>query len=156
MSKFLLNLLLQISKALIYSKNQIVIQKIIVFSLSAQSAQRPAGPSGLSAQPWPIFFSFQPVIPLPPLSLLGHGLSAGPARPLGPVDHTSVAPWPIAASLMGKCLTSRRLRPSPCLDDRWAPPIITFLWRHSSSTSRRRLVEPPWLPRPPLCPSLYC
>jgi hypothetical protein len=65
MSKFLLNLLLQISKALIYSKNQIVIRKIIFSSLSAQSAQRPAGPSGLSAQPWPIFFSFQLVIPPP-------------------------------------------------------------------------------------------
>jgi hypothetical protein len=38
-------------------KNQIVIHKRIFSSLSAQSAQRPAGPSGLSAQPRPLFSS---------------------------------------------------------------------------------------------------
>jgi hypothetical protein len=53
MSKFLLNLLLQISKALIYSKIKFFIRKRIFPSLSAQSAQRPAGPSGLSPQPPP-------------------------------------------------------------------------------------------------------
>jgi hypothetical protein len=55
MSKFLLNLLLQISKALIYSKIKFFIQKRIFPSLSAQSAQRRAGPSGLSPQPPPTF-----------------------------------------------------------------------------------------------------
>jgi hypothetical protein len=129
-------------------KNQIVIQKKNS-SLSAQSAQQPAGPSGLSASHGP-FFSFQPPVP-PPLSPLGLGPLAGPAHPLGPADRTLVAPCPIAASLTGKCLTSRRFHPSPCLADRWAPPIITFLRRLPSSTPRRRLVEPPWLPRPPLC-----
>jgi hypothetical protein len=46
-SKFLLNHLVQISKALVYSKNQFLIKKDF-FQLSAQSAQLPAGPSGPS------------------------------------------------------------------------------------------------------------
>jgi hypothetical protein len=70
-------------------KNQIVIQKRIFSSLSAQ---RPAGPSGLSAQPRPIFFSFQPAAP--PLSPLGLGLSAGPAvRLLPPPTPEQRAQW---------------------------------------------------------------
>jgi hypothetical protein len=43
------------------------------------------GPSGLSAQPWPISFSFQPAVP-PPFPL-GLGLSAGPAHPHSPTDR---------------------------------------------------------------------
>jgi hypothetical protein len=64
-------------------KNQIVIRKRIFFSLLAQSAQRPAGPSGLSAQPWPIFFLFNRSFPSPPLPI-------GP-RPLG---RPSPPSWP--------------------------------------------------------------
>jgi hypothetical protein len=44
MSKFLLILLVQISKALVYSKIQFLIRKVF-FQLSAQLAQRPAGPT---------------------------------------------------------------------------------------------------------------
>jgi hypothetical protein len=91
----------------------------------------------------------------PPPSPPGLGLSAGPSRPLGPVDRTSVAPCRIAASHTGKRLTSRRLRPSLCLADMWAPPIITFLRRRLSSTPRRRLIEPPRLLCPPLCHPLF-
>jgi hypothetical protein len=46
-------------------KNQIFIQKGIFPSLSAQSVQRPASPSGLSAQPCPHLFSFFPNRPPP-------------------------------------------------------------------------------------------
>jgi hypothetical protein len=58
MSKFLLNLLVQISKALVYSKIKFYSEKN--FSVTF-------GPSGLSTQPQPIFFSFQPTVFLPPL-----------------------------------------------------------------------------------------
>jgi hypothetical protein len=70
MSKFLLNLLVQISKALVYSKIKFYSEKNFFITFS---------PSGLSAQPWPIFFSFQPAI-FPPFPL-GLSLSAGPAQP---------------------------------------------------------------------------
>jgi hypothetical protein len=52
-------------------------------SLSAQSAQRPASPAAAH-----LFFFNWPL----PLSPLGLSLSAGPARPLGPADRTSMAP----------------------------------------------------------------
>jgi hypothetical protein len=51
MSKFLLNLLLQIFQSLGKFKNLIFIQKKKFPSLSAQSAQWPAGPPSLPAQP---------------------------------------------------------------------------------------------------------
>jgi hypothetical protein len=142
MSKFLLNLLLQMSKALVYSKIKFYSEKNFSFTF---------GPSGLSAQPRPIFFLFN----LPFFSPLGLGLSAGPSRPLGLADRASVAPCWIAASHKGKHLTSRRLHPSPCLAGRWAPPIITFLRRHPSSSPHHRLIEPPWLPCPPLHPPVF-
>jgi hypothetical protein len=154
MSKFLINLHLQIFKVLVYSKIKLLFRK--EFSLTfGPIGQRPADPSGPSAQSRPICFSFQPVVPPLPLSPLDLGLSAGPARPLGPADCTSVAPCLIAAFLKGKRLSSRRLRPSPCLANRWAPPVITFLWRRPSSTPRRRIIEPPRLSRPPPCPPLF-
>jgi hypothetical protein len=153
MSKFLLNLHLQISKASVYSKIKIVIQKIIFPHF------RPNRPSGQPAHPAfpprrsPFFFFSTGH--RPPLSPLGLGLSVSPARPLSPADRALVVPCLIATSLTGKHLTSRHLRPSPCQADRWAPPVITFLWRRPRSTPRRRLIEPPWLPRPPPPPSLY-
>jgi hypothetical protein len=53
MSKFLLNLLVQISKAMVNSKIQFLIQKFFFFTfspadLTAHSAVGPAGPAGLS------------------------------------------------------------------------------------------------------------
>jgi hypothetical protein len=77
-----------------------------------------------------------------------------------------VAPWLIAASLAGKHLTSRRLHPSPCLADKWAPPVITFHRLRLSSvvlplnlatsghlSTPRHAAPMPLLP-PPLNPSL--
>jgi hypothetical protein len=136
MSKFLLNLVLQISKALEYLKIKFYSEKNFP-SLSAHSAFGPAMAH--------LFFSNRPL----PLSPLGLGLSAGPSHPLGPADCALVASYRIATSHTGKRLTSRRLHPSSCLADRWAPPIITFLRLRPSSTSSRRLVKPPWLPCPP-------
>jgi hypothetical protein len=147
MSKFLLNLLLQIFKALVYSKIKLLFRKKIPHFRPNRPSSQPAHPAFRPAMAH--FFLFNRLSP--PLSPLGLGPLAGPAHPLGPADRTSVAPCPIAASLTGKCLTSRRFHPSPWLADRWAPPIITFLRRLPSSTPRRRLVEPPWLPRPPPC-----
>jgi hypothetical protein len=122
-------------------KIQIKFERVLLLELG------PAPVFGLAVAHF--LFSF----PNRPLSLspLGLGLTAGPARPLGPADRASVVPCPIAASLMGKRLTLRRLCPSPFPADRWAPPVITFLWLCLSSTSRRRLVEPRWLP----CPLLF-
>jgi hypothetical protein len=142
MLKFLLNLLLQIFKALVYLKIKFYSKKNFSFTFST---------SGLLAQPRPIFFLFnRPFFFLP--SPLGLGLSTGPSRPLGPADRTSGAPCRIAASHTGKCLTSRRFHPSPCLADRWSPLVITFLRRRPGSTLRRRLIKPPWLSCPPLRP----
>jgi hypothetical protein len=66
MSKFLLNLLVQISKALVYLKNQILFGKEFSPSLSAHPAFRPS-----------LFFLLAD-FPSPPL--LGLGLLAGPAH----------------------------------------------------------------------------
>jgi hypothetical protein len=87
MSKFLLNLLLQISKALVYSKIKFLFGKEFSFTFG------PIGPA--ASQPSRGKLLFQPAAPLSPLGL---SLSAGLARRLGPADRASVAPCPIAAS----------------------------------------------------------
>jgi hypothetical protein len=71
MSKFLLNLLVQIFKALVYSKIKFYSEKNFPVTF---------GPSGLSAQPRPIFFLFNHPFPPP--------LPTGP-RPLGQPSPTS-------------------------------------------------------------------
>jgi hypothetical protein len=130
MSKFLLNLFLQI---VIQKRNFPHFRPHRPSSQPAHLAFRPSrGP----------FFLFN--WPSPP-SPLGLGLSAGPAHPLDPADRTSVAPYLLATSFMGKRLPSRCLCPSSCLANRWAPPVITFLWR-------RCLVELPWMSCPPSRP----
>jgi hypothetical protein len=84
MSKFLLNLLVQISKALVYSKIKFYSEKKISPSLPAYPA--------FSAQPRPSLFFFQPAnFPSPPLGL---GLPAGPAHPHGPIGHLLLPPTP--------------------------------------------------------------
>jgi hypothetical protein len=92
-------------------KNQIVIQKRIFphFRPNRLSGQ-PAHPTFRPSR-GPFFFLFNQ--PFPSLFPLGLSLSVGPARSLGPADRVSVVPYPIAASLMGKRLTSHRLHPSP-------------------------------------------
>jgi hypothetical protein len=69
MSKFILNLLVQIFKALVYSKIKFYSEKNFPVTF---------GPSGLSAQLRPIFFLFNHPFPPPPL----HWASASqPAQP---------------------------------------------------------------------------
>jgi hypothetical protein len=72
MSKFLLNLLVQISKALVYSKNQILFGKEFSPSLSAHPAFRPS------------LFFYRPIFP--PLSIgpRPSGRPSPPARPNRP------------------------------------------------------------------------
>jgi hypothetical protein len=89
MSKFLLNLLLQNSKALVYSKIKFLFRKEFSFTFG------PIGPAASRPSCVPLVFFFNRPLPLSPLGL---SLSAGPAHPLGPADRTSVAPCPIAAS----------------------------------------------------------
>jgi hypothetical protein len=89
MSKFLLNLLLQISKALVYSKIKFLFGKDFFLHF------RPNRPNGQPAQLRPTCFFFNRPLLLSPQGL---SISAGPARPLGPADRASVAPCLIAAS----------------------------------------------------------
>jgi hypothetical protein len=109
MSKFLLNLLLQISKALIHSKNQIVIRKRNFPHF------RPNRPSSLPAQPRP-FFSF-PTGHSPP-SPLGLGLSAGPAHPHGPTTLFFLLTAPPERRLPAcTAATTEAPRPPPSVQD---------------------------------------
>jgi hypothetical protein len=93
MSKFLLNLLVQISKALVYSKIKFYSKKNFSVAFGQQR---------------PIFFSFPPASPPSPLGL---GLSASPSRPLGPADRAPVVPYRIAASHTERQLQPCRLCP---------------------------------------------
>jgi hypothetical protein len=97
-------------------KNQIFISKRIFPSISPQSVQRPAGPSGLSAQPRPtsFFFLSQPVAPPSPLGLV---LLADPARPHGPAD--SLLPPP-ALEQSAQATTAGRPRVAP-----WSAPTTS-------------------------------
>jgi hypothetical protein len=121
MSKFLLNLLVQISKALIYSKIKFYSEKN--FSVAF-------GPSDLLAQPWPIFFSFPPAFfPLP----------TGP-RPLSRPISPSRPSQPRAGGALPNCHLPHEKTPpampplpSPRLANRWAPPIIPHLRLRLSS-----------------------
>jgi hypothetical protein len=93
MSKFLLNLLVQISKALVYSKIKFYSEKNFSVAFGPAMAH-----SFFLLSNWPL-----------PLSPLGLGLSAGPSRPLGLADLAPVAPCRIAASHTGRHLQPRRL-----------------------------------------------
>jgi hypothetical protein len=94
MSKFLLNLLLQISKALVYLKIKFLFRNEFSFTFGpiGPAASRPIRPFGPAMAH--LFFFNRPL----PLSPLGLGLLASPARPLGPADRASLAPCPIAAA----------------------------------------------------------
>jgi hypothetical protein len=117
MSKFLLNLLLQISKALVYSKNQIFIRKRIFLHF------RPNRPSGQPAQPQPTCFPTGRF----PLSPLGLSPSASPACHLGPADCTSVAPYPIAASHSRKRISRKPPSLHECvLPENLPPPLSPY------------------------------
>jgi hypothetical protein len=118
LSKFLLNLLVQISKALVYSKKSIFYSEKNFPSLSAQSAQRPAGPAATH-----LFFFNRPL----PLSPLGLRLSAGPTRCLGPADRESVAPCLIAASHSRKRISRKPHSLHECaLPENLPPPLDPY------------------------------
>jgi hypothetical protein len=89
MSKFLINLLLQISKDLVYSKIKLLFGKeiFLTFGPISPTASRPIRPFGPAMAH---FFSFQPAIPPP----LGLSLSAGPAHPHGPTGRLLPPPAP--------------------------------------------------------------
>jgi hypothetical protein len=129
MSKFHLNLLVQISKVYIQKSN--FIQKRI-FPI-------PSGPSSLSAQPRPIlFFSFQPVAPPLPTGPQPLGQHSRPARRWRPAKLPP-PPQEDASSRAAFALSSR-------LADRWTPPIIPHLRPARARLCRHHL---PPLPAPP-------
>jgi hypothetical protein len=104
MSKFLLNLLVQISKALVYSKIKFYSKKNFPVTF---------GPSGLSTQPWPIlFFPNRPYFSSSPPPL-GLGLTAGLAHPHGPTGHLLIPPAlePSAHSAAGRARATPRVDP---------------------------------------------
>jgi hypothetical protein len=151
MSKFLLNLLLQITKALVYSKIKLLFRKefFLTFGPINPAASQPIRPFGPTMAH---FFSFQPaVFPRLPTGPQPLGWPSSPSQPsrlrVGGALPDCRLPHRKTPHLAPPC-------PSPCLADRWAPPVITFLRRCPSSTLRRRLVEPPWLSRPPPRPSM--
>jgi hypothetical protein len=98
MSKFLLNLLLQISKALVYSKIKFLFEKEFSFTFG------PIGPAASQPSCGPLVFFFNRPLPLSPLGL---SPSAGPARRLGPADRASVAPCPNATSHSRKRISGK-------------------------------------------------
>jgi hypothetical protein len=123
MSKFLLNLRVQIFKALVYSKIKFYSEKNFFHRF------RPSrGPL--------IFSSLQPVAP---------PLPNGP-RPLGRPISPSRPGRPRAGAALPDCRQSHRKTlpaapplPSLRLAGRWTPPIIPHLWLHRARPRRHRL-----------------
>jgi hypothetical protein len=102
MSKFLLNLRLQISKALVNSKIQFLIQKFFFFLISARPTPRPAWPL---AQP-----AHRPRHPRRPKS---------PGRPIQPACRSRLHRK--YAFLFGSCLPEPAAPPR--FSDIWAPAV---------------------------------
>jgi hypothetical protein len=126
MSKFLLNLLLQISKALVYSKIKILFRKEFSFTFG------PIGPVASRPRHGPLVF--QPATPPLPTGL---SLSAGPAHRLGPADRASVAPCPIAASHSRKHISGK------------PPSLHECILRRKSATSAQPISASPATTPPP-------
>jgi hypothetical protein len=108
MSKFLLNLLLQFPKALLLSKIKFYSEKNFP-SHSAQSAQRPAGPPGLSAQPATGPFPFSPV-------------GRARARPIPACAALAYLPKDVSSS----SLRSPTTTPSPSVTAKRAPTVSSI------------------------------
>jgi hypothetical protein len=122
LSRFLLNLLVQIFKAFVYSKIQIL--------FGNNSPQ-------LSAQPRPIPFFPTSRSPSP------HWASASwPAQPA----RTSVVPYPVAPSSRGSASSRAAFALSSRPADKWTPPVIPHL-RPTRARPRRHHL--PSLPTPP-------
>jgi hypothetical protein len=130
MLKFFLNLLVQISKAMVYSKIKFYSEKFFPVT---------SGPSSLSAQPWPIlFFSFQPAAPPLPTGPRPHGRPSWPIRRWHPTELPP-PPQEDASSRAAFALSSRPA-------NRWTPPVIPHLWPARARPRRHHL---PPLPAPP-------
>jgi hypothetical protein len=133
MSKFLLNLLVQNFKALVYSKIKFYSEKNFF-----------VGPFALSAHRGPLIFSsLQPAAP---------PLPTGP-RPLGRPISPSRPGRPRAGGGLSDCrLPHRKMPPaapplpSPCPADSWTPHVIPHLQLHRARLCHHRL---PPLPAPP-------
>jgi hypothetical protein len=118
MSKFLLNLLVQISKVLVYSKIKFYSEKNFPHFRPNRPSSQPAHP-GFQPSHDPLLLSFSTNCFPPP-----HWASA--SRPAQPAC-ASMAPHPVAAFFMGKHLQPSRLCPSPHPADGWALPVIPNL-----------------------------
>jgi hypothetical protein len=129
MSKFLLNLLVQISKAFIYSKIQILFGNNSP-QLSAHSTQLRLI----------LFFSFQPAAP---------PLPTGP-QPLGRPSRPRalVAPCRIATSPQEDASSRAAFALSSFPADRWTPPVIPHLRPTRARSCRHHLPPLPALPSP--------
>jgi hypothetical protein len=130
MSKFLLNLLVQISKALVNSKIQFLIQKFFFFAfgpadLVAHSAVGPAGPAGLS----PLTGQIQPCRP----AQLAH-VSMAYLRKYAFPFSSRLPSWPSPSRLSVK----------------WARAVnFIFLPRRPTVATSSRCLRPPRAARPP-------
>jgi hypothetical protein len=128
MSKFLLNLLLQISKAFVYSKIKFLFRKEFSFTFG------PIGPAASRPSRGPLVFFNRPL----PLSPLGLSLSAGPARRLGPTNRASVAPCPISASDSRRRISRKPSSLHKCV-----------LYRKSATSAQPISAGPATTPPPP-------
>jgi hypothetical protein len=139
MSKFLLNLLVQISKALVYSKIKFYSEKNLPRHF------RPTRPFG------PVFFFFflpADFLSPPPLGL---GLPAGPTHPHGPTGHLLPPPAPPGThgAAVGRPRAASTVAPTPPQEEKKIAasiPIISPITRRhfpSSITGNQRLQRRP-------------
>jgi hypothetical protein len=170
MSKFLLNLLLQISKAMVYLKIKLLFRKefFLTFGPTGPAASRPIRPFGPAAAHLFLFSTGHS----PPLSPLGLCLSAGPARTHGPTGRLLPPPTPepsAQAAAAGRPRAAPQLTPTTSTGRKIMVASLLhspIKRRHfpSSIPSNRRLqsggieasstptIEGTWPPPPHLCP----
>jgi hypothetical protein len=129
MSKFLLNLIVQISKAMVYSKIKFYSEKNFFPSLPAHPAFRP------SRGPFLFFSGRAPTLFTGPRP---HGRPSRPARRWRPTE-SSPPPQEDASSRVAFTLSSRPA-------DRWTPPVIPHLQPARARPHHHHL---PPLPAPP-------
>jgi hypothetical protein len=138
MSKFLLNLLVQISKALVYSKIKFYSEKNFPHHFWPI---RPFGPATALS----LFFPTSRFPSPPPLGL---GLPADPAHPHGPIGHLLPPPAPMSGThdaAAGRPRAASTVAPSPPPEEKKTAasiPIISPINRRhfpSSITGNRHL-----------------
>jgi hypothetical protein len=133
MSKFLLNLLVQISKAMVYSKIKFYSEKKFFSLLPAHPAFRP------SRGPFLFFCSSRTPIPLA-TGPRPHGRPSWPARRWRPAE-SSPPPQEDSSSRAAFTLSSRPA-------DRWTPPVIPHLRPARAQSCHHHLLSLPALPSP--------